>query len=73
MGYHVLRKGDVFKIIYMDERTASLWENEGWETLRYDSNDQACAAMSDWKTIDTPKIESSPDASTGVDTAQTYY
>jgi hypothetical protein len=49
MGYYVLRKGDSFKIIYMDQKIASLWESEGWETLRYDSNEQACTAMSEWK------------------------
>jgi hypothetical protein len=49
MNYYVLKKGNLFKILYMDEKTSPLWETEGWETLPCDSNEEAQKAMSEWK------------------------
>ena len=47
--YYVLRLGASFKILYMDETTAGLWNKAGWELRSYDSNEKAQVVMAKWE------------------------
>jgi hypothetical protein len=60
MKYYVLKNGNLFKILYMDEKTSTLWETEGWESLPCDSNEQAHKTMSEWKSSAFPKANVIP-------------
>ena len=49
--YYVLKRGTEFKTIFMDEATAHLWVDAGWElgSHPYESQSEALLAMERWK------------------------
>jgi len=48
-AYYVIRLATKFRVMYMDAQSAAKWSEAGWEVRRYDSNDAAQLAMSEWE------------------------